>query len=182
MHRTNPGHGINNNKKLAKTQLTSNCLLVYFDPNKEILLSCDASPYGVGAVLSHQLPDETERPIAFTSRSLSPAEKKYSHLDKEGLEIVTGVKKFHQYLYGRKFTICSDHLNCDTSFGAGASKIALILSSVGCVGLQVLFCVPGILLLAREKHTCGVLNSNLLSQVVSTLRPVWSSVPVWSCW
>ena len=49
------------------------------------------------------------RPIAFASRSLNPAERRYAHLDKEGLAIVYGVKKFHQYLFGRKFVINSDH-------------------------------------------------------------------------
>ena len=92
----------------AKAQLTSTCLLVHFDPQKEVVLSCDASPYGVGAVLCHQTP-EGERPIAFASRSLSAAEKKYAHLDKEGLAIIFGVKKFHGYLFGRKFEIRSDH-------------------------------------------------------------------------
>ena len=43
--------------KEAKLQLTSDCLLVHFDPKKETILACDASPYGVGAVLSHVMED-----------------------------------------------------------------------------------------------------------------------------
>ncbi|RXN15994.1 putative protein K02A2.6-like protein [Labeo rohita] len=37
------------------------------------------------------------------------AEKRYSQLDKEGLAVVLGIQKFHKYLYGRSFTICTDH-------------------------------------------------------------------------
>ena len=70
---------------------------------------CDASPYGHGAVLSHQMPNGEEKPVGFASRTLTKAETNYSHLDKEGLAIIFGVKKFHQYLHGRQFEIKTNH-------------------------------------------------------------------------
>ena len=63
----------------------------------------------VGAVLSHRFGEESERPIAYASRTMAPAEKRYCHLDKEALAIIFGLKKFYQYLYGRKFIIYTDH-------------------------------------------------------------------------
>ena len=43
------------------------------------------------------------------SRTLSPAEKRYSQLDREALAIIFGVKRFHQYLFGREFELKTDH-------------------------------------------------------------------------
>jgi hypothetical protein len=60
-------------------------------------------------VSSHQMPNGDERPIAYASRSPSPAERNYSSIDKEAIAIIWGIKHFNVYLYGRQFVIVTDH-------------------------------------------------------------------------
>ena len=103
--------------KTVKEQLTGDQLLIHYDPNKPLVLSCDASAYGVGAVLSHMMPDGSERPIAFSSRTLTKSERNYAQLEKEAMSIIFGVKKFHKYIYGRKFSLLTDHKALTTIFG-----------------------------------------------------------------
>ena len=59
--------------KESKKLLLALQLLVYFDPKQEIQLACDASGYGIGAVPSHKMPDGSEKPIGFVSRTLTAA-------------------------------------------------------------------------------------------------------------
>ena len=98
----------------AKKQLTSTRLLVHYDPRSPLVLSCDASPYGVGAVLSHRIDDGSEQAIAFASRSLAPAERNYAQLEKEGLAIIFGVKNFNQFLLGLHLSSCQITNLCST--------------------------------------------------------------------
>ena len=75
----------------ARSTLTSTSVLVHYDPGKELVLACDASSYGIGAVLSHPSEDGMQhRPPAFASRTLAPAERNYSQLERE-LRSGTGV-------------------------------------------------------------------------------------------
>ena len=83
-------------------------MLACYDPHVDIVASCNASPYGVGAVLFHRWSNETESPVAFTSRSLNNTEKKYSQFDKQTLSLVFGVDKFHKYVFDRLFTLTTD--------------------------------------------------------------------------
>ncbi|PIK44829.1 hypothetical protein BSL78_18308 [Apostichopus japonicus] len=100
----------------VKTVLTGDKVLIHYDTTKTLVLSVDASPYGLGAIISHKLSDGTERPIAYASRTLSSAEKNMPKLIKRGL-LYIGLKKFHLYLYGRKFTLVTDHQPLTRIFG-----------------------------------------------------------------
>ncbi len=93
----------------AKQLLTTSPVLIHYDTSLPIKLAADASQYRLGAVISHVQSDGLEKPIAFASRTLSDSERNYSKIDKEALALIFGVHKFHTYLYGRKFTLVTDH-------------------------------------------------------------------------
>lgn len=101
----------------VKRLLCSAEVLVHFDMTQESVVTCDAGPLGVGAVLSARAPDGTERVVAYASRALTPAERHYSQIHKEALAIIFATEKFHQYIYGRKFTLRTDHKPLVSIFG-----------------------------------------------------------------
>lgn len=79
--------------------LADNCLLNYFNPNFETELICDASPYGLCAMLT-QIDAETgaQKVISYASRSLTDVEKNYGQIEREALAILFGCYKFCLYL------------------------------------------------------------------------------------
>ncbi|KFD51197.1 hypothetical protein M513_07961 [Trichuris suis] len=93
----------------VKRLLTSKSVLVPFDTTRPTILTCDASPYGVGAVLSQIQENRKEVTIAFACRTLRQTERNYAQIDREALASISGVKKFHHFLYGRHFTLVTDH-------------------------------------------------------------------------
>ena len=67
----------------VKSSLSSNLLLTHDDPLMDIVLVSDASKYGVGAVISHVFLDDGQKAIAHVSRSLTPAERNNSQIEKK---------------------------------------------------------------------------------------------------
>lgn len=78
--------------------------LTYFDASKDIELQCDASMKGLGAVLLQE-----GKPVHFASKALTKAEAKYSNIERETLAAVWAAKHLKYYVFGRDFSICSDH-------------------------------------------------------------------------
>ena len=89
--------------------LTSDKCLVQFDSSLDLTLAYDVSAYGQGAFLSHKLADGTERPRAYSSRTLTRSERNYSQLEKEGLAYIFDIKEFHDYVLGQPFRLIRYH-------------------------------------------------------------------------
>ncbi|KFD64609.1 hypothetical protein M514_23211 [Trichuris suis] len=93
----------------VKQLLSDGSFLIGFDAMIPIILTCDASQYGIGAVLAHLTREGREAPVAFHSRTMTPTERTYAEVDCEALAVISAVKRFHDYLYGHRFTIVTDH-------------------------------------------------------------------------
>lgn len=91
-----------------KEALTNAPILQTADETKPYTLRTDASGYAIGAVLL-QGEKETEHPVEYASRLLSPAERNYSTTEREALAVVWAVDKFRGYIEGTDVTIASDH-------------------------------------------------------------------------
>ena len=78
--------------------------LRYFDPAQPVQLEVDASQQGLGAALM-----QGGMPIAFASKSLTPAETRYANIEREMLSVVFALEHFHCFVYGQPVTVTTDH-------------------------------------------------------------------------
>lgn len=77
----------------VKKCLVDNPALALFNPELPVIVSTDATDYGLGAKLSQVHPDHSERTVAFASQTLTPAERRYSTVEKDALVCVFAIEK-----------------------------------------------------------------------------------------
>ena len=106
-----------------KHSLTSVPVMAYFDTQKDTVITVDASPVGISAILAQEKPHSDDcRIVAYASRALSPVEKRYAQTEKEALSIVWAVEHFHLFIYGKLFKLINDHKPLEVIYGNPKSK------------------------------------------------------------
>ena len=83
----------------------------------ETTITVDASDTAMGGQLEQKL-DGVFKPIAFFSKKLSTAEKKYSAFDRELLGIYSAIKHFRHFVEGRSFVVYTDHKPLTTALAS----------------------------------------------------------------
>ena len=99
-----------------KKRLSNSETLGYFDKDALTQAIADASPVGLGAVLT-QMSKDGPRIISYASRSLTGTETRYSQTEKEALALIWACEKFHPYIYGVPFELITDHKPLEVIYG-----------------------------------------------------------------
>ena len=95
--------------QFLKSKLHSSNIFAYIDESIPVGYVTDASELGIGAVLFHIYDNGNERPIQYSSKTLTAAKRNYAQIEKEALSIITSVRKFYKFLLGRRFVLRTDH-------------------------------------------------------------------------
>ena len=93
----------------VKQELTKDCTMAFYNPEYKSLVTVDACPVGLGAILSQFDKDGQEQIVVYASRTLSQVERQYSQTEKEALAVVYGCETFHIYLVGAEFQLDTGH-------------------------------------------------------------------------
>lgn len=100
-------HEQQNSFESLKNIISKEPILGYFQPNEDIIISCDdvISSKGLGTCIKQK-----NKIIGYASRSLTESQKSYAQIEKEMLPVVFSCEKFHQYLFANgDITIETDH-------------------------------------------------------------------------
>ena len=113
--------------QLLKQQLSEPKTLAYYNPNYETELVVDASPVGLGAILTQVDDIGRSSVVAYASKALTPVEQRYSQTEREGYAVVWGCERFRYYLLGGKFICWTDHKALVPIFNNPHAKLPLRL-------------------------------------------------------
>ena len=95
-----------------KQKLVEPPILALPQPGRPYMIDCDASKYGIGAVLLQQQ-DATQptewATVGYYSKTLSREQRNYSATERECLAVVWAVLKLRPYLEGSHFIVRTDH-------------------------------------------------------------------------
>ena len=89
-----------------KALITKETLLAYPDFNKPFHIYTDASKVQLGACIM-----QGNKPLAFYSRKLQPAQTRYTTTERELLSVVETFKEFRNILLGQQIVVYTDHMN-----------------------------------------------------------------------
>ena len=84
-------------------------ILAYLDFTKPFSICCNASDFGIGAILQQRDEKGLERVIQYVSWTLNKHERNYSTTEKKGLAIVWRINVYRSYIFGREFEVITDH-------------------------------------------------------------------------
>jgi len=99
--------------------------LSFYDTKKKTELVVDASPIGLGAILMQYGTDEKQKNVvAYSSRALTPVERRYSQTEREALAIIWSMELFRFYLLGTSFVVWTDHKPLVSMFNKASSKLS----------------------------------------------------------
>lgn len=180
------GHEQEKALQLLKDIITSDPVLQFYDQKKPIRISTDASSHGLGAVVL-QLNEDKWQPVAYSSRSLTTAEKNYAQIEKELLGIVSACERFHQFIYGKRIQIETDHKPLVNIFKKALNncpiRVQRLLLRVQKYDLDVSY-TPGKYLLvadalSRAHESNNVYSDNTTEDVVEAyIHMIMNTMPV----
>ena len=92
-----------------KKELCATPTLAWYDATKPMIISADASSYGLGATLQQEEGNGNRKVVAYASRSMTDCESRYAQIEKEALALTWACDRFAQYVMEVYILLETDH-------------------------------------------------------------------------